>query len=200
MNASSVRAFAAAALGLASTLAPLHAQTPPIDARPLPLADKRLPATADECAVWQRELAFARSVEAHDAGAFASFLHPGAVFNAGTADADRGRDAILKSWVEIVEGRTIALRWRPGVAVIGGEPSIAVSRGTFILQRMDNGAAVFRVGMFQTVWVKDRKDGDGKDGVWRVLFDGSATTSQPMQDRAAAERWVRDQPMSDCAG
>jgi len=32
-----------------------------------------------------------------------------------------------------------------------------------------------------------------------VLYDGSATTGQPMEDRAAAERWVEEQPMSDCA-
>jgi len=69
-----------------------------------------------------------------------------------------------------------------------------VSRGAFILQRMQVGAPVFRVGMFQTVWVRD-----ARDGVWRVLFDGSATTSQPMEDRAAADRWVEDQAMSDCA-
>ena len=48
--------------------------------------------------------------------------------------------------------------------------------------------------MYQTVWVRD-----GRDGVWRVLFDGSATTGQPVDDRAAADRWVEDQPMSDCA-
>ncbi len=185
---------AAAALGVASLLAPACAQTPPIDAAPLPFADKRLPASAEECAVWKRELAFARSVEAHDDSAFAAFLHPGTVFAAGTPEAERGRDAIVKSWAEIVDGRTIALRWRPGIVAIGGEPAIAVSRGTFILQRMAGGVPSFRVGMFQTVWVRD-----AKDGVWRVLFDGSATTSEPMKDRAAAERWVMDQPMSDCA-
>ncbi len=188
-------AFATIAFVAATSFAPARAQTVAIDAKPLPFADKRLPASAEECAVWKRELAFARSVEAHDRPAFAAFLHPGAVFNAGTPDAERGREAIVGSWAEIVDGKTIALRWRPGVVAIGGEPSIAVSRGTFILQRVGNDAATFLVGMFQTVWVRD-----ATDGVWRVLFDGSATTSQPMQDRAAAERWVTDQPMSDCAG
>ena len=170
------------------------AQTAPIDASPLPLATKRLPASADECVVWKRELSFARSVEAHDRGAFESFLHAGTVFNAGTADADKGLDTVVKDWAEIVDGRSIALRWRPGIVHIGGEPGIAVSRGTFILQRMQAGVPVFRVGMFQTVWVRD-----ARDGVWRVLFDGSATTSLPMDDRAAADHWVEDQAMSDCA-
>ena len=171
-----------------------HAQDAAIDAGPLPLATKRIAASSDECAVWRREQAFALSVEAHDARAFESFLHAGTVFQAGTADADRGRDTVAKEWLEIIDGKTIALRWRPGIVHIGGEPAIAVSRGPYILQRMQAGAAVYRVGMFQTVWVRD-----GGDGVWRVLFDGSATTSQPMEDRAAAERWVEGQPMSDCA-
>ncbi len=170
------------------------AQVAAIDAKPLPPATRRVPASADECAVWRRELAFARSVESHDARAFASHLHAGTVFNAGTADADRGRDDVAKSWAEIVEGKTIALRWRPGIVQIGGEPGIAVSRGPYILQRMQAGAPVYRVGMYQTIWVRD-----GRDGVWRVLFDGSATTGQAIDDRAAAERWVEEQVMSDCA-
>ena len=179
---------------LAATLATVRAQEARIDAGPLPLSSKRLAASADECTVWKREWAFARSVELHDPGAFASFLHAGTVFNAGTAEADKGRDSVVKGWAEIVDGKTVALRWRPGIVQIGGEPGIAVSRGTFILQRTQAGAQAFRVGMFQTVWVRD-----ARDGVWRVLFDGSATTSQPMADRAAADRWVEDQAMSDCA-
>ena len=116
------------------------------------------------------------------------------MFDAGTADADRGRDEVAKSWAEIVAGKTIALRWRPGIVQIGGEPTIALSRGPYILQRMQAGAPVFRVGMYQTVWVRDLRD-----GVWRVLFDGSATTGQSVEDRVAAERWVEEQVMSDCA-
>ena len=63
------RAWAAAA-AVACAALPAHAQVDAIDARPLPLAAKRLPASADECAVWRREQAFARSVESHDARAF----------------------------------------------------------------------------------------------------------------------------------
>ena len=170
------------------------AQVAVIDAKPLPLATKRIAASSDECEVWRRERAFARSVEGHDARAFQSFLHVGTVFDAGTADADRGSDDVAKSWAGIVEGKSIALRWRPGIVQIGGEPTIAISRGPYILERVQAGAPTYRVGMYQTVWVRD-----GRDGVWRVLFDGSATTGQPIGDRAAAERWVEEQAMSDCA-
>jgi ketosteroid isomerase-like protein len=188
------RRACAATLSLAVLTAAALAQEAAIDARPLPLARRRLPASAEECVVWKRELGFARSVEAHDAPAFESFLQPGAVFDAGTADAAKGRDNIVKGWADIVAGQTIALRWRPGIVQIGGEPGIAVSRGTFVLQRLRDGVPVFRVGMFQSVWVRD-----ARDGAWRVLFDGSATGVQAVQDRAEADRWVEDQPMSDCA-
>lgn len=39
------------ALGFAATFSPAHAHTGPIDARPLPFADERLPASAEECVV-----------------------------------------------------------------------------------------------------------------------------------------------------
>jgi ketosteroid isomerase-like protein len=181
-------------VALASFAGAALAQVTTIDAAPLPLATKRVAASADECAVWRREQTFARSVENHDAGAFASHLHAGTVFNAGTADAARGRDSVLKEWADIVQGRAIALRWRPGIVQIGGEPGVAVSRGPYILERRHDGAPIFRVGMYQTVWLRD-----ARDGVWRVLFDGSAASSQTMDSRVAADRWVEEQAMSDCA-
>jgi hypothetical protein len=179
---------------LLATALSAGAEDAAIDAGPLPIATKRIAASADECAVWRREQAFSRSVEGHDAPAFHSFLHAGAVFQAGTADADRGSETVTQEWAEIIAGKTIALRWRPGIVQIGGEPALAVSRGPYILQRTQNGAAIYRVGMYQTIWVRD-----GRDGVWRVLFDGSATTGQPVDDRVAADRWVEAQAMSDCA-
>ena len=181
-------------LALALACGAALADDAPIAVAPLPLAAKRVPASADECAVWRREQSFARTVERHDARAFAEHLHPGTIFDAGRAEADRGRDAVAASWAPIVAGTTIALRWRPGIVQIGGEPGVAVSRGPFILQRKQGGADVFRVGFYQTVWLRD-----ARDGVWRVLYDGSASTAQAMESRAAAERWVEEQAMSDCA-
>jgi len=186
--------FASAGLLALCVAGVATAQVAPIDAAPLPLASKRITASSDECEVWRREQAFSRSVEAHDMDAWQSFLHTGTVFDAGTADASRGREEVVKNWAEIVAGKTIALRWRPGIVQIGGEPTIALSRGPYILQRVQAGATIYRVGMYQTVWVRD-----GRDGVWRVLYDGSATTGQTMADRAVAERWVEEQAMSDCA-
>ena len=97
-------AWRAALVALAGGCGAALAQDAAIDAKPLPLATKRVPASADECTVWRREQSFARSVESHDAGAFAAHLHAGTVFNAGSADADRGRDAVVRSWAGIVDG------------------------------------------------------------------------------------------------
>ena len=151
-------------------------------------------ASADECAVWRRERSFAQSVEAHDAAAFAAHLHPGAVFNAGSADADRGLAAMTRSWAGIIEGKGVLLRWRPGIVTIGGDPKVAVSRGPYILQASRDGVATFSVGFYQTVWLRE-----AADGPWRVLFDGGASTPIKLADRAAAEAWVVAQAMSDCA-
>src|SRR5690242_13367645 len=50
------------------------------------------------CTVWQRELSFARSVEQHDAAAFASHIEADAVFAANTPRPQRGKEAVLTHW------------------------------------------------------------------------------------------------------
>ncbi len=188
------RAFGLATLALAAGLAQAQTDQALVDASALPLGVKRIAASADECAVWRRERSFAKSVEAHDLPAFESHLHPGTVFNAGAAEADRGRVAVVQGWAGIVEGKGIVLRWRPGIVNIGGDPAIAISRGPWILQAMGDGVPSFSVGFYQTVWVRD-----AKDATWRVLFDAGASTPLKVADRAAAASWVAEQPMSDCA-
>jgi ketosteroid isomerase-like protein len=150
--------------------------------------------SAAECAVWRRELSFARSVEAHDAVAFAAHVHPGAVFNAGAFDATRGRAAVVEAWAGLIEGRAVALRWRPGVVNIGGDPDIALSRGPFVLEDLRPGARTrWRVGEFQSVWVRE-----GGGAEWRVLFDGSASAPQAVDSAEAAQRYVETHSAPDC--
>ena len=123
--------------------------------------------SAAECAVWRRELSFAKSVEAHDAKAFAAHLHPGAVFNAGSRAPLRGGDTVAQAWAGIVEGKEFILRWRPGVVAIGGDPNIALSRGpSFSETPGADPKERYKVGFFQSVWVRDAASGE-----WRVLFD-----------------------------
>jgi hypothetical protein len=182
-------ALGAAALWLALAAGPAFA-----DATSLPLARQVLPASSEECVVWRRERSFAQSAEMHDAAAFASHLQAGTVFNAGTLEADHGRDRVTKSWGPFLEGKTTVLRWRPGIVNIGGDPRVAYSRGPYILETTRDGRVGFGVGFYQTIWVKE------SDGVWRVLFDGGASSLTRVDDRAAADTWVAAQAMSDCAG
>jgi hypothetical protein len=188
------RVSGVAALALAAGLAPAQTAQAPVDPAALPPGSKRLAASADECAVWQRERSFARSVEAHDLPAFESHLHPGTIFDAGAPEADRGRGTVTRGWAGIVEGKGLVLRWRPGIVNIGGDPAVALSRGPWIMQAARDGVPTFSVGFYQTVWVRD-----AKDATWRVLFDAGASTPLNVADRAAAEAWVAAQPMSDCA-
>ncbi len=149
--------------GLIPSLAAAQGSAAAASAAPLP----PLVHSAAECVVWRRELSFAKSVEAHDAKAFAAHLHPGAVFNAGSRSPVRGGEAIAQAWAGIVEGKEFILRWRPGAVSIGGDPNIALSRGPSF---SDNPGADpkerYKVGFFQSVWVRDPASGE-----WRVLFD-----------------------------
>jgi ketosteroid isomerase-like protein len=124
--------------------------------------------SAAECEVWNRERSFAKSVESHDAAAFAEHIHQGAVFNAGTREPVRGRAAVVADWKDIIEGSKIVLRWSPGVVSIGGNPDIALSSGPAWIENPDPQAKQpHTISAFTSTWVK------GSDGQWRVLFDGS---------------------------
>jgi ketosteroid isomerase-like protein len=124
-----------------------------------------LPAVA-ACAVWDRELAFARSVQNHDARAFAEIVHPGAVFVEGDT-LHRGRDAVVKSWDDLIRGDKMRIDWHPTSVVLTGDPRVALSRGPYWIEVTKPDAKQrFLTGVFQSVWLKD----DG--GVWRVAIDG----------------------------
>jgi len=174
-------------LVIASAVAwPAHAQPaagpPDADGYPTLKASQ----TERECAVWSREQSFARAVERHDGEAFAEHLHPGAIFNAGDVGAQRGRDAVLKAWSGIVEGQAVVLRWRAGLVQIGGDADVALSRGPYLVEIPNaEPAKRWRVGEFQSVWVRDRAS-----DAWHVLYDMSATPPQPMETLAAARRYV----------
>ena len=167
MIASSLRSAVIASLacvaGLIPSLAAAQGSAAAASAAPLPPAVH----SAAECAVWRRELSFARSVEVHDAKAFAAHLHPGAVFNAGSRSPLRGSEAVTQAWAGIVEGKEFILRWRPGVVAIGGDPHIALSRGpSFSETPGADPKERYKVGFFQSVWVRDAASGE-----WLVLFD-----------------------------
>lgn len=143
-----------------------------------PAAARSLPKpalmSAAECEVWNRELSFAKTVEAHDAVAFAEHVHRDTVFNAGSAAPMRGRTAVVEDWKEIIDGEKFALRWRPGFVSIGGDPNIALSSGPAWTEDFDPQTKQrYTISRFTSTWVKD------SDGQWRVLFDGSGAPRRP---------------------
>lgn len=132
---------------------------------PFPLTRPE-PMTADECAVWNRERSFARSVEAHDAKAFAEHVHPGAVFIDGPGTEQKGPEAITKGWDGIIKGEGPLLRWYPGIAHIGGEKDIALSHGYYWVENREAPEDKrWAIGQFSSIWVR-------RNGEWHVLFDG----------------------------
>jgi ketosteroid isomerase-like protein len=147
---------ALAATGMAAPLHGIAAPTPPAVAM-----------TAAECEVWLRERSFSKTVEAHDARAFASHLVQATVFGAASPRPVRGRDAVTTDWKEIIEGKAFALRWHPQYVSIGANPDIAVSSGPAWTEDFDPAAAErFTISRFNSVWMREA------DGEWRVLFDG----------------------------
>ncbi len=125
------------------------------------------PLSAEECTVWQREQSFAGSLAAHDATAFAGHVGMNAAFGAGTPEPTRGRDAIVKRWAGLLEGKHVALRWYPTrVTMAAGVDDTAWSSGPALFEVLDPQAKDrYLLGAFHSVWHKDA------DGVWRVLFD-----------------------------
>lgn len=136
---------------------------------------------AEECAVWARELSFARSIAEHDAQAFAAHLHPQAAFGAGRPQPSRGRDKIAAEWAGLIEGKQLRLRWYPVRVTIGGVGDVAWSTGPALYQRLDPGAQPrYLIGAYQSVWHRDA------DGVWRILFDDGLTPRPATEAEAMA--------------
>ena len=153
---------------------------------PAPPAVQRPVLTADECAVFQRELSFAQSVADHDAKAFADHVAADAAFDTGSPAPKRGRAAIVEAWTPIVEGKGVRLEWYPTRTTISGVRDIAWSTGPALIERLAPGAKPhYLLGQFRSVWHKDA------DGTWRVLFDDGAPPREATDAEAAAFRAAR---------
>jgi ketosteroid isomerase-like protein len=165
-----VRFLALAVVGAASAA---HAQSPATD-------------TA-RCAVWQRELSFAQSVQQHDETSFAEHIENDAVFAANTAHPQRGRANIVKQWKPLLEGKTIRVSWYPAWVVQAGDPSVVLSSGPALLENLaPNAPHRYTLLSYSTVWHR------GSDGQWRVMFDGGdeghPATAQDVQNFEAGRR------------
>lgn len=132
------------------------------------------------CEVWQRELAFAQSVQQHDATAFASYLAADAVFDANTGKPKHGADTIRQHWAAIIAGKTVHLDWYPQHVVATADGALAYSSGAYLYEDpAPNAKPHYVIGKFATTWRR------GSDGGWRVAFDGG-DEGKPASDAEAA--------------
>lgn len=105
-------------------------------------------------------------VETHDAEAFASHLHRGALFIDGPGTEVEGPAKITEGWGAIIRGDGPLLSWYPGIAHIGGEPDIAMSHGYYWPEDPQAaGDKRFAIGRLVSTWVR-------RGGAWQVPFDG----------------------------
>ena len=137
--------------------------------------------SATECEVWDRERTFAQSVDEHDRKSFLEHVHANAVFGAASPRTQVGRDAIVKAWDGIIEGKGIKLEWRPQYVSVGADTNTAMSRGPFaITATNDKGETKHAIGQFVSVWV--RKD---KSSPWYVVLDGGGPPPTPATEEEA---------------
>ncbi|MGB3747672.1 MAG: nuclear transport factor 2 family protein [Rhodanobacter sp.] len=141
------------------------------------------PADRAACEVWQRELAFAHSVQRHDAAAFAAFLAEDSVFDATADKPVRGPQAIVRHWTAILAGKAVRLDWYPQHVIASADGTLATSSGPYLFEnRAGNAGSRYTIGHFSTTWRR------GPDGVWRVAFDGGDSGRPASNQEATAFR------------
>lgn len=172
--ASPTRARIPRALTLCIAMA---ACAPALAAAPMPTL------SAEECAVWKREMSFAQSVAEHDAAAFAQHVDEHAAFSSGQPQPQRGRAFIAQEWAELIAGSKLRLEWYPTRVTIAGRPDVAWSSGPALFESLEPGAKQrYHLGGFRSVWSR------GEDGVWRVLFDDGILPVPANEEQVAAFR------------
>lgn len=146
-------------------------------------ADAPAGLSATECEVFERERTFALSVDNHDRQSFIEHVHPDAVFGAASPRTQVGRDAIVKAWSGIIEGKGTKLEWRPRFVSSGADTNVAMSRGPYVLTaKNDKGETKYLIGEFVSVWV--RKD---KSSPWYVVLDGGGPDPTPAGEDEAKQ-------------
>lgn len=154
---------------------------PQLTQSPGPAPAVSVPDPVARCAVWAREVSFAKSVADHDHAAFAEHVHENAVFLDGEGTT-KGREAVRANWKPIVEGQRFRLAWHPAEVTLTGDGSIALSRGPYLFEdKRPEAKQKFRSGTFQSIWQRDAA------GVWHVTVDGGTPPPAPISDEDAAK-------------
>lgn len=118
-------------------------------------------------AVTCAEIDFSMSVENRDPDAFAALVHSDARFVGG--GVHRGRDAVVEAWAPFFDEEGPRLTWRPMIVEVLESGDLALSRGPYRLQTLDeNGTIVEQWGTFNSTWQRQ------PDGQWQVVFDAGS--------------------------
>jgi ketosteroid isomerase-like protein len=104
------------------------------------------------------ETAFAKSMAARDAGAFASHVADEAVFFSGQGVL-RGKAAVVAGWKRYFEGDKAPFSWEPEDVEVLDSGRLAFSSGPV------HDPEGRRIGTFNSVW---RRQADGR---WKIVFD-----------------------------
>jgi uncharacterized protein (TIGR02246 family) len=133
---------------------------------PSPAAAQGPDLRAAEAAIVQADREFNRAVADGSRERFAALIIGTAVFNGGTADEVRGRDAIVKSWAPFFEATGPKLTWEPTTAHVLVGADVGVTIGSWVRKTPGtDGRVVERRGQYMTTWLKQ------PDGRWLVSSD-----------------------------
>jgi ketosteroid isomerase-like protein len=139
--------------------------------------------------------AFSSATEAHDPGAFATFLARDAVF-VGRGGVSAGVAAVCADWAPLLAPGGPTLSWAPVSARGSTGGDLVVTQGTWALQPAAGGEV--RTGRYVTVWVRE------PDGKLRVALD-APDMPLPLEASSAVRRPLRrvlsaDQRLGAVAG
>lgn len=121
---------------------------------------------ADETAIREAEAGWAKAAAAKDVEAALSFWSDDASEFAPEKPAITGREALRKSWAEMMSAPDISLAWKPTKVEVARSGDLAISIGSYEYSMKDpKGKLVQDRGKYVTVWKKQ------PNGAWKAYID-----------------------------
>ncbi|TKB44535.1 YybH family protein [Thalassotalea mangrovi] len=111
----------------------------------------------DAKAVWESELAFAKTMADRDLSAFSEFIADDAVFISEQA-VHRGKQQVVEAWSKLFANPEAPFAWRPERVEVLDNGGLALSTGPVWNQQG-------RFHTYTSIW---RKEANGR---WKVIFD-----------------------------
>ncbi len=137
--------------------------------------------SADEAAIRQADIAWARDCATGDVEKYLSNFMDGGVVLAPNAPIAVGKDAIRKIMGGFFSAPGFTIQWEPIAAEVARSGDIGYSRGTYQLSMNDaKGNPVTDRGKYATVWKKQA------DGSWKValdMFNSDMPEAQPPSNK-----------------